>query len=78
MKIAHSKTWNMARKLTKLKIRNSYVRTWYVVRNTEKRGKCEMYTVGQGAWRENLQMRKMKNSHGMTLHMARNTENRAK
>ena len=34
-------------------MRNTYFRTWYMARKTEKVGKFEMSTVGHGIWQEN-------------------------
>ena len=36
------------------KMRNSYGKTWIMVKNTEKRAKCEIHTVVPGIWRETL------------------------
>ena len=32
----------------KWKMRNTHCRNWNMARNTEKRGKCEIYTSGPG------------------------------
>ena len=32
------------------KMRHTHCRTWNMVRNSEKREKCEIYTVGPGLW----------------------------
>ena len=36
----------------KWKMRNTHCRNWNMARNTEKRGKCEIYTSGPGTQRE--------------------------
>jgi hypothetical protein len=35
------------------KMKNTHCRTWKMARNSEKREKGEMHTVGTGIWREN-------------------------
>jgi hypothetical protein len=40
-------------KLQSWKMRNVHMRTWNMVRNTEKRGKWGMFPVVAGLWREN-------------------------
>jgi hypothetical protein len=34
------------------KMRNTHCRTWKMARNSEKREKAEIQTVGHGIWRE--------------------------
>ena len=49
-----------------------------MARNTEKRGKWEMLTVGPGLWRVNFKTWKTRHKQSMTWNMARNTEKRKK
>jgi hypothetical protein len=35
-------------------MRNTHCRIWNMARNTEKHGKYEMHTLGNGTWRETL------------------------
>ena len=46
------------------------------MRNTEKRGKWEMHTVGPGVWPGNWKSWTMRNTHCSTWNMMRNTEKR--
>ena len=46
MRIANWKNRNMARKLKPWKMRHKHSMTWNMARNTEKREKLEMPTVG--------------------------------
>ena len=52
MRNAHCKTWNKARKLKNMKNQTQTL-TGNMVKETEKRGKCEMYTLCPGIWGEN-------------------------
>ena len=52
------KNWHIAinlenEKKKKERERKSHRRTWNMARNTEKRGKSEMNTVGPGLWGQN-------------------------
>ena len=48
--------------------------TCNMARNTEKREKRELHTVGPGIWQENRKMWKMTHRHCLTLNMMRNTQ----
>ena len=74
MRNAHSRTWNMAGKLKIMENVKYTVRKWNMLRNTQKRGKWEMHSVGHGIWWENWKSRKMRNTHFRTWNMARKTE----
>ena len=49
-----------------------------MARNTEKREKGEMYSVGPGIWRENRKTWKIRHKHSSTWYIARNTQKRRK
>jgi hypothetical protein len=53
MRNAQCRNWNMVKKLKRRKMRKTPCRTRNMARNTEKRVKSEMYTVGRGRWLEN-------------------------
>ena len=59
-------------------MKNTQGRTWKMARNSEKREKLEMHTVGPRLWRENRKTWKMRHKHCMTWNMAISTEKRVK
>jgi len=56
------------------KRRNAHCRTWNMAKNTEKRGKSEMLTVGSGISRVTWKTWKMRHKHYTTWNMAKNNE----
>ena len=54
MRNAHSRTWNMLKKLKNVKNEKRTLQTLEYGKNTEKRGKLEMQTVRPGIWQETL------------------------
>ena len=52
----------------------SRVRTWNMVRNTEKREKKRMVTSRTRKWEENFKTWTMRHKHCLTWHMVRNTQ----
>ena len=59
-------------------MRHKHCLTWNMVRNTEKRGKWEMLTVGHGAWGQIGKSWKMRNTQCRTWNMVRNTQKSGK
>ena len=56
-------------------MRHKHCMTWNMARNTEKREKSEIYTLGPGIWRENCKTRNLRNTQSRTLSMSRKPTN---
>ena len=50
MRNANCRTWSMGRKSKIMENEKHTLQDENMARNTEKREKCEMYTVGPGFW----------------------------
>ena len=57
------------------KMKNTYFKTWNMVRKTEKGENLEMSTVGYGIWQEKWKSWKMRNIHLTTWKITKSLKN---
>ena len=58
--------------------KKSTLQDWKMARNTEKRGKCELHTLGPGTWRETLKKVENEKCSLQDVDYGKKTEKRGK